>query len=125
MGFSIGIYSNTNLLKDIHKSYWITNIHFNAGVVHITHMGTLHRYMLVLFNKYGITNILSMANATKKYPVSYDSEAGYRLILQKYDEQSILNRIPSGLYFYDAGNCDILMVATTMGNREGYANCKF
>ena len=77
------------------------------------------------FNKYGINNILSMANATNKYPVSYDSETGYRFILQKYDEQIILNTIPSGLYFHDVGNCDILMADNTMGNREGYTNCKF
>ena len=53
-----------------------------------------------------------MASATNKYPISYNSSAGENCILQKYNKQLILNWSPSGLYFYDAGARDILMVGT-------------
>ena len=57
-----------------------------------------------------------MENATKKYPISYDINTGDKFILQKESEKIILNRIPSSLYFHDAGACDILMILTTKEN---------
>ena len=80
-------------MTNIQKSYQSTKIHCNAGVVQVTHMGTLPGYGLVWFNGEGIKNILSMANATKKFPVYYDSKDGDRFILQKVDEQLVFNRI--------------------------------
>ena len=91
----------------------MTNIHCNAGFVHVTHNETLPGYILVCFNKDSITNILSMENTTKKYPISYDSSAGDKFILQESNKQLVFNRSPSGLYFHDAGARDILMVTIT------------
>ena len=81
----------------------MTNIHCNSGVVTVTHKGALPGYGLVCFNRYGITNILSIENTTKKLPITYDISAGDKLILQKDSKQLIFNRIPLGLYFHDAG----------------------
>ena len=47
MGSSIDVFCNPILLKNIHRSDKMKNIHFNAGVVNITHKGTLHGYRLV------------------------------------------------------------------------------
>ena len=79
-------------------------------------MGNLPGYGLVWFNEEGISNILSMANATKKYPFSYVSEARDRFILNNAYEPLVFNRIPSGPYFNGVKDWDILMVATTTVN---------
>ena len=68
-------------------------------MVHVTHMGTLPGYGMVWYNKYGITNILSMANATKTNLVLYERNAGENFILHKADDQIIFNQILPGLYF--------------------------
>ena len=94
-------------------------------MVQVTHMGTLPRYVLVWLNGEGTADILSMANATMKYHVSYDSKDGDRFILQKADEQLVFNRSPSGLYYHDIRDRDILMVATITGNHEGYTDQDF
>ena len=47
----------------------------------------------------GITNILSMANATKTNLVLYERNAGENFILHKADDQIIFNQILPGLYF--------------------------
>ena len=75
----------------------MTNIHFNAGVVNVTHKGALHGYGIVWFNIDGIPNILSMRNPTKKFPITYDSSSGDKFVPQKDSEQLILNRSPLGL----------------------------
>ena len=61
----------------------------------------------------------------KKCPVSYDSEAGEKLIPQQADEQLVFNRILSSLYFHYFEDWDILMVATTKDNLKGYTNRAF
>ena len=66
-----------------------------------------------------------MANTTKKYPVSYDSKAGDRFILYKANEKTVSERSTSGLYFYNTGDWDILMVATTTGKCKDYTYHKF
>ena len=100
----------------------MTNIHFNAGVVNVTHKGALPGYGLVWFNIYGITNIISMENSTKKFPITYESSAGDKFILEKDSEQLVFNRSPLGLYFHDAGARNILMVGTKKVNFEGYTS---
>ena len=57
------------------------NIHCNAGVVHVSHKGTIHGYGIVWLNIDMITNILSMEKTTKKYPIDYNSTTGDKLIL--------------------------------------------
>ena len=122
--YSIDDFCNPILQKNIHRSENTTKIHCNSGFVNFNHKGTIPGYGLVLFNRYGIFNIISMENATKKPPISYDSSAGENLIHQKDSEQLIFNRIPSGLYFHDAGARNILMFGTTKENCEGYTNRK-
>ena len=88
-------------------------------------MGTLPGYWMVWFNEEVIENIPSMAKNTKKYPVSYGSEASNIFIIHKADKKIVFKRSLYGLYFHDAKDWDILMVATTTGNSEGYTYCKF
>ena len=40
-GSSINMFSNPQLLTDIHESERSTKIHCNAGVVEVSHMGTV------------------------------------------------------------------------------------
>ena len=97
MGFSIDVFNNPYLLKDINKSEITTKIHCKSGVVHVTHMGTITGYGMVWYNKDDIANILSMGNSTKKYHVSYKSDSGEKFIIHKVNEQLVFNRSPSGL----------------------------
>ena len=99
-------------------------IYCNAGVVHINQMETLPGYGLLWFNGYVISKILYMANTTEKLPVYYDNKTGDMLILQKADDQLFFNRSPSSLYFQDIRYWDIIMVANTTGNHEGYTKQK-
>ena len=86
--------------------------------MHVNHMGTLPGYRMVCFSREGISNILSVSNATKKDPISYDSEYGDMSILHKSEKQLVFNRIQSGLYSHDVRYWYIPMVATVIGNRE-------
>ena len=115
-GSSINVFSNPRLLTNIHKLDQIMKINCNVGVVNVTDMGTLPGYGLVWFNGEGIANILSMANVTKTFPVSYGSKDGYIFIVQTEDGQLFFNKIPPGLYFHYFGDRDIFMMNTTIGN---------
>ena len=72
-------------------------IHYNTGVVNVTHKGKITGYGLVWFNRYGIANIISMENPTKNSPINYEISAGDKFILQKDSKQLIFNQSPSGL----------------------------
>ena len=67
-----------------------------------------------------IYNIISMANTTKKFIITYGRRAGDKFILNKDSEQIIFNQSPSGLYIHGARACDILMVGTTKEKCEVY-----
>ena len=49
-GSSIEMFCNPSLLNNIHRLEKMTNIHYNAGVVTVTHKGALHGHGLVWFN---------------------------------------------------------------------------
>ena len=87
-GSSIDVFCNPILLKSIRRLEKTTNIHCNTGVVNVTHKGTLPGYGLVWFNRDEISNIISMVNANKKAPITYDSSEGDKLILQKDSKRS-------------------------------------
>ena len=80
-GSSIDVFCNPSLLKNIHRSEKIINIHYSAGFVNVTHKGALPGYGLLWFARDGISNTFSIANATNKYPISYDISVGDKSIL--------------------------------------------
>ena len=100
----------------------MTKIHCNTGFVDANQKGTITGYGIVWFNRNGIANIISMANSAKKFPITYDRNAGDKFILHKDSEQIIFNWSPSGLYFHDNRDRDILMVGTTNENCEGHTS---
>ena len=64
-GSSINVFSNPRLTMNIHKSERTTKTNYNAGVVHVNHIGTLPGYRMVWFNRELTENILSMDNYRK------------------------------------------------------------
>mmetsp|Transcript_9864 Transcript_9864/g.29330 ORF Transcript_9864/g.29330 Transcript_9864/m.29330 type:complete len:178 (-) Transcript_9864:306-839(-) len=125
MGSSIDVFSNPDRLTGIHKSDESTKIHCNAGIVRVTHKGTLPGYRNAWFNENGITNILSMSNVVAKFPIICNSGLRDRFVVQTPEEHLVFNRIQSGLYYHDIGNRDIVMVSIVAGNREGYTDREY
>uniref|UniRef100_A0A7S4MQV7 Uncharacterized protein n=1 Tax=Odontella aurita TaxID=265563 RepID=A0A7S4MQV7_9STRA len=124
-GSSIDVFSNLDLLNGIRKSDESTKIHCNTGIIRVTHKGTLPGYRKVWFNKRGISNILPMSNVEDKLPIMYYIVRGDRFVVQKPNEQLVLNQSQSGFYYHDIGNRDIVMVSTVAGNPEGYTDIEY
>jgi hypothetical protein len=119
------IFSNASLLTGIHESGKIVNIHFNAGAIRVTKVGTLRKYGEVWYNENAIANILSLTRVKESYPGKYDSTNGNQFVVIQPTKEVILHQSQSGLYYHDTENRAVVMVNTVAENSEGYVQREY
>ena len=77
-------------------------IRCNAGTKRTNKIGTLPGYGDVWYDKYGIANILSLSNVTKRYRVTYDSRNTDGFVIHKpKGPNQYFKQHTSGLFFLD------------------------
>jgi hypothetical protein len=125
-----GIFCNKKLLTNIRPSTKTLTIHCNAGTKEVTQVGTLRNYGTVWYSASAITNILSLAQVKKKFPIVYDSNHGNQFVVTKPDHKVVFKEIPGGLYYHDTVNREYAMLTankadtidTIKTNREGFTD---
>ena len=96
-----GNFCNGNLITDIHGEDEATQIVSNGGTLKITKKGTLEVYGEVWYHPKAITNILSLSNVIRRYPVTYDSSNQETFSAHKPEGVSKFEKIKSRLYHFD------------------------
>ena len=101
---TMDLIANPKMLLNIKKvpSEDAIHVHFNSGVKIVDRVGDLPGYRTVWYKPIGISNIISMLMATKKFRVVFNSEGGIcpRMVLP--DREVIFQLSPNGIYYFDA-----------------------
>ena len=103
---TVDLISNPRILLNIRKvrSEDDIRVHCNSGAKVVNRVGNLPGYGTVWYEPTGISNVLSMSRATKKFRVIFDSEGGifFRMVLP--DREVRFQLIPNGLYYFGAAD---------------------
>jgi hypothetical protein len=96
------VYSNPDLLTNIHEVKGSLTIHTQAGKTVTKLRGTVPGYGEVWYCPEGIANILSLAKVSKTRSVKFDSTNGNKFIVTKNDgSERIFKQSQHGLYYHD------------------------
>ena len=79
---------------------------------------------MVWFDEGTISKILYFSRIREKYPFCYDTEGKYFSIM-KLDKEVLFRQIPSGLYFQETSNRDVVLINTILDRREGSYQWKY
>jgi hypothetical protein len=104
------IFCNKKLQTNICPSNTTLKIHFNAGTKEVNQVGTLTNYGTVWYSDSAISNILSLSQVKKKFPITYDSKNKNKFHVIKPDKHVIFKESESGLYCHDTTNRAFLML---------------
>ena len=120
---TVDIYSNGDLLDNIHKAESPIKVRCNAGSMTLTHQGFVGDYpMPVWYNPDGVTNIMSLNNVRKYYRISMDTDQSPSMFLHKSDGNTIeFTPSSKGVYRHELrqGECasKIWCFVTTVADR--------
>jgi hypothetical protein len=97
------VFSNADLLKNIHEVKGSLTIHTQAGKIVTRLKGTVPGYGEVWYCPEGIANILSLSNVIQQRDVEFDSKNGNQFVVTKKEDGSIkvFKKSQHGLYYYD------------------------
>lgn len=98
------IFSNKELLTDIHKVEGTTTLTTQAGTTSTNMAGFLPNYGMVWYHPKGIANILSLANIIEQHRVIFDSAVRNRFVVHKVTGKEMYVQAKRGLYFYNIKN---------------------
>jgi len=125
---SVDIIANKSFLTDVRKADQPMRVLCNAGVVNITHQGTLPGYPpRVWYHPTGVANILGLHNVGKHYRVTYDSAKDDAFHLHRGDGSTALfTASAKGLYHLDTTSNDAFhpgcLLTTTRDKKDEYDN---
>ena len=97
----------------------------NGGVLETDMMGYLPGYGDVWFHKDAISNILSLANVSKKYRITYDSNTDNIFKVHKPDHIVNFYKSDSGLWYHDTTERGVTLVDTVTEKRQKYSERQF
>jgi len=86
-GSSINLFCNQTWLQDVKHSNKTEHLATNAGDIQVQQQGTLPDYGTVPYHTSAVTNIMSLAQLTDKYRVTFDSDVD-NAFLCPYTDQS-------------------------------------
>ena len=96
------VYSNPDMLTDIHEVKGSLTIHTQTGTAVTKMRGTVPGYGEVWYCPGGIANILSLANVAKTMEVKFDSANGNQFEVKKVNgKERIFQQSENGLYYFD------------------------
>ena len=118
------IFSNADLLEDIHKVTTPLHIHGITGVLTITQQGTLLGHSIVWYHPHVSVNILSVAKLKQQYHITYDSGQENAFIVKEHDNTQIkyiFHEAYDGLYYHDVNNTQLIYITTVTENKQKYS----
>ena len=71
-----------------------------------------------------INNILSFVNIREKYPIRYDTEGNYFVVVKTHRE-ILFRQSAEGLYFPDMSNHEVVLIKTVKESREGFTQSQY
>ena len=71
-----------------------------------------------------INNILSFVNIREKYPIRYDTEGDYFVVV-KTDRDILFSQSAAGLYFHDISNRGVSLINTVKEIRECFTQSQY
>lgn len=98
---TIDVFSNGNLLTNIHSTTTTMHIKCNAGSKSTNLRGTLSGYGEVWYFADGIANILSLSRVKEKFRVTFDSAADNSFHVHKPDKVLKFREATRRLYYFD------------------------
>ena len=103
---TVDLISNPRILLNIRKvrSEDDIRVHCNSGAKVVNRVGNLPGYGTVWYEPTGISNVLSMSRATKKFRMIFDSEGGIFFWMVLPDREVRFQLIPNGLYYFGAAD---------------------
>ena len=123
---TVSIFSNCQLLRNIHKSDGWIHIHCNAGITRTNLVGDLSGYGTVWYHPDGIANILSLAEVCKLFHVTYDSSQQNEFVVHKPDGTTKrFLQSDRGLYYLDTSAKGITLINTVDDNKSKYTNTDY
>ena len=117
------IFSNANLLNDIHEVTTPLYIHGITGVLMIKQQGTLPGHGAVWYHPQVSVNILSMAKLKQQYHITYDSGKDNAFIVREHDNTQtkyIFHESDDGLYYHEVNSTQQIYITTVTENKQKY-----
>jgi Zinc knuckle len=121
---TIDVFSNPQLLQNIHEVKHHLDIHCNAGITSTNLKGDLPGYGTVWYHPKGIANILSLSRVKENgYRVTYDSNNDTGFTITKPDGSTrMFKESNKGLFYLDTTSHSTVLVNTVANNRSQYTN---
>ena len=85
---------------------------------------TLKGCSMVWYKEVEITNILSFVKIREKYPIRYDPEGDYFVVV-KTDREILFMQSSSGIYFHDMSNCGVVLISAVKERQEGFTQSQY
>ena len=101
---SVDPFANPAFLQDIKEAPKQNTVHTNGGPVEISQQGTLPSFGMVPYHHDGLTNITSLAKATDKYRITFDSAVDNAFYVHTPQKVVRFARNDSNLYVHKPTN---------------------
>ncbi len=118
---TVNVFSNGDLLTDIHEGDRCLTIRCDAGEKQTSWRGRLLGYGWVWYYPDGITNILSLSRVKERYRITYDSALDNCFHIHKGNKKIMRFKEASRrLYYFDTADRDEVgnMLITTVENNK-------
>ena len=122
---TIDVFSNADLLSNIHPINTTMHIKCNAGTKSTNLRGFLSGYGWVWFFPAGIANILSLSRVKEKFRVTYDSATDNAFLVHKEGRVLKFQEATRRLYFFDTATKDdesTMLVTTVDDNMSKFSS---
>jgi hypothetical protein len=122
--WTVDLFCNAKLLKNIRQSNTRMNVQCNAGQRTTNMVGDLPGYGTVWYDAKSIANILSLKRVAEKYHVAFDSSKNSGSFVVTKPDGTIFEFQESegGLYFLDTNKSATMLVSTVADNKVNYTN---
>ena len=131
--FTIDVFINRRLLRNIRRIGQYMYIHCTARVTRTNLVGELPGYGTVWFHPDGIANILSLSRVKTKYRITFDSDENNEFIIHKPDGSTRnFKELCRGLYYHDTStevtgvaDTGTALVTTVADNASNYTHADY
>ena len=118
------VFSNADLLDEIHEVTTPLHIHGITGALMITQQGILPGHGAVWYHPHVSVNILSMAKLKQQYHITYDSGKENAFVVREHNNTQIkyiFQESHDGLYYHDVSNTQQIYITTVTENKQKYS----
>jgi Zinc knuckle len=115
------LFCNRKFVTNIRQVKGQVSVKGNGGTLTTNLKADVKGYGEVWFSEDAITNILSMANVTKKFRVTYDSQQDGSFVVHTPKGKILFTKHPDGLHYFDPRARHSSFLQTVDENETGYS----